>query len=195
VEHQAKLARHSLNWLRKHGHDKSAERMPAALRKLRSSLPEKHSAIREITQFIEAIRDRENPGRSYFKTLVQSLNKSAREVSSEIHITILEEGCMAIESQTKQSPASAKYAIPPLLVLGCRFGAEPLEAVKHAISPVLNDERLTIRDRHNLLAACQRFIEAGAFPSREMAEALLRDLGFGVSSKLEPPSPFTHKPE
>jgi hypothetical protein len=179
-EARDKVAEHSLNWLRNHSTEQSAERMPAALRKLCRTLPKNHHTVAEITSIIKAVLIRTDPERAYFRSLVQSLNRAAREISGQVDVALLEEGCVAVQSQANLSPASAGYAIPPLLVLGCRFGGKILEDVKNAVTPVLSDVRLDDSNRKRLVTACHRLLKAGAFPSREMAITLLRELDLEI---------------
>jgi hypothetical protein len=67
-----------------------------------------------------------------------------------------------------------------LLVLGCRFGGKILEDVKNAVTPVLSDVRLDDSNRKRLVTACHRLLKAEAFPSREMAITLLRELDLEI---------------
>ena len=175
-EHREKIARHSLNWLRSHSADKSADRMPAALQRLRCALPKDHALAMEIGRVVKALGVPEQPDHGYFKSLVTSLNEAARKPSESVDIALVEEGCIEVCSRAQASPSSAGYAVAPLLVLGCRFGGRALDEVTNAVTAILGDERLTDSQRKRIAGACLRFLDANAFPSREKATDLLRKL-------------------
>jgi len=176
-ENRERLAKHSLNWLGAHGGEKRAERMPAALRKMRRALGKEHPLFGEITRVMKTLQFHDEADRAYFRSLVQTLNRAARDTASMVDVALLEEGCIEMQSKAGLLPAVAAHAIPPLLVLGSRFGDSSLYEVKVAVASVLADERLTDFNRQGLLNACRRLVEAGAFASRDAAMALLEELG------------------
>ena len=175
-EDREKIARHSLNWLRSHSAAKSADRMPAALQRLRCALPKDHALAMEIGRVVKALGVPEQPDHGYFKSLVMTLNEAARKPSESVDMALLEEGCIEMRSRSRASPGSAGYAIAPLLVLGCRFGGIALDEVTDGVTTILGDKRLTDSQRKGIASACLRFLDANAFPSREKATDLLRKL-------------------
>jgi hypothetical protein len=106
-EARDKVAEHSLNWLRNHSTEQSAERMPAALRKLCRTLPKNHHTVAEITSIIKAVLIRTDPERAYFRSLVQSLNRAAREISGQVDSHYWRR----VASQFNRKPT---YHLPPL---------------------------------------------------------------------------------
>ena len=106
AEAGGKLAMHSVNWLRGHSAETCADRMPAALRKLRRTLPKHHPMRAEITHVMEAILLR----RSHPCRFPESRALPEQGIEADLstsRFAILEKGCVAVQSHAKLSPASA----------------------------------------------------------------------------------------
>ena len=117
--------------------------MPAALRKLLRALPQDSPSFGEIKGLRIIARDREDVEFGGFRNLVKRLNEAAVNNDDKAAAALIKESCAGIHSRLGLSPASAAYAIAPLLALACREGAESLGEVKVTIQRVLNDEQLT----------------------------------------------------
>ena len=110
-----------------------------------------------------------------FDAFVIRLNgevKRGRRLEAEA----IEDACRRIHTQAQRAPASAAWALPPLLVLGARAGAPMLNKARSVVTGILNDKRLTYSQYRGLTTACLRLAEGEPIPVRSDIQTLLAEL-------------------
>jgi hypothetical protein len=153
------------DWLQKNPVHSQANRLRINLRRVKRSLAsdnplhEKLENVDTYGKFVSALETKVKDGSTF---------SDEQEFRSSL---------LQIEHEAIVSTHSAGFAIPSILVLGCRFGDDALSEVVRVTRSIIDYKRRTKLHLEKLSMLCWGLLHQGAFPDRTQAIRVLNELG------------------